>query len=601
MSKYNDDVIFKTDKKDNTMLSFKKFLYLGLGSLVLIFIVVLVIILIANKRVDTRLSTLSIDEGIISPDFYGDVLKYQVETDLDSIYFTCSPMNKKVKVDGCGRTIKLENDKTNIMIVSSYKSFQTVYTFVVTKTGKFDVEISGNPETWTDQDVTLQINAESSEGVPLHQEAYSFDDGETFGKENTKIFTENGNVDIRVRDQDGNISGRRTVKISKIDKNTPSVKLSVKGKKLTAVVTPNKTPSGYKYEWYKNGERIKGSNKISYTAKEKGNYKVLVKSGIGKQAESDEVNLSTSGTTYTISYNANGGVDVPSDQIKAKDKALTISSKTPRREGYRFVGWAYSKDGAVALHGGDKYTDNKSCVLYAIWEAGSTDDSTFIVSYNGTGGTNIPSEQVKEKDKDLTLSAAKPVKANHEFLGWSTTNGGAVEYAPGAIYNQNQSIVLYAVWQKMKTITVSYNGNGASVKKGKTSANGTNSFTMPNITRKGYTILGWSTSPTATQAQYKVGQKVKINASTTLFAITKKNITATFDKNTADSISSTLEKCSLYNLGTLCSVNLPAITAKNNGVVIGWATSKDNSTNVFAPETKVAISKNTTFYAITSN
>ena len=121
---------------------------------------------------------------------------------------------------------------------------------------------------------------------------------------------------------------------------------------------------------------------------------------------------------------------------------------------------------------------------------------------------------------------------------------------------------------------------------------------MPGIVRSGYTIIGWSTSPIATQAKYKVGQKVTVTKSTTFYAITSKKLVATFQKGSAASIGETTASCTIYNMGTLCSVMLPSITPSGGRSVRGWATTNNNPVNIFKPNTKIAISQNITFYAI---
>ncbi len=598
MNKYNDVVTFETNKKDiATAKKVKKFVLFG-GIFLSCFIAIIVIVVtVLRKEVDTRIQDLSFDSGIISPTFSSDVYKYKIETDSDDIFFTCKPRNKKVKVDGCGKTIQL-GEKNNIKIVASYKKMHTTYTFEVIKNSKFSVDITGNSHEWTDKDITLEVNAQSLEGTLLNDEAYSFDDGETWQKENKKTFSSNGTVKIRVRDIEGNVSAAFKEKISKIDKVVPKVKLSIKKKKLTAMVTPDEAPSGYIYTWYFNGEEIKKANKVNYTAKESGNYKVKITTGIGKSVESEEI-LVTTGTSYTVKYDANGGVEAPSDQIKVKDEDLFISSKSPIRSGYKFKGWSVSKNGEVDYSLGDKYVLNQSLILYAVWEKNKTQEDTYSIYYNVTGGSNAPVTQTKEKNKSITISNTIPTKANYQFMGWSVTNGGNVSYKPGAVYNENKTITLYAVWKQTKTITVTYKGNGADIGKSQASTTGTNTFTLPNIKRSGYQILGWATSQTATSATYKVGQKVTFNDSVTLYAITTKEITATFQKNTASKISKTKDTCRLYNKGTLCTVTTPTITPKSGKKVVGWAIYPNSSSASFPTNAKIAISSNTVLYAVT--
>lgn len=73
-------------------------------------------------------------------------------------------------------------------------------------------------------------------------------------------------------------------------------------------------------------------------------------------------------TSYTVSYNANGGSGAPSSQTKWKDQTLTLSSTKPTRTGYTFKGWGTSaSDTTVDYAAGASYTANAGDTLYAIW------------------------------------------------------------------------------------------------------------------------------------------------------------------------------------------------------------------------------------------
>lgn len=72
--------------------------------------------------------------------------------------------------------------------------------------------------------------------------------------------------------------------------------------------------------------------------------------------------------TYTVTYNANGGVDAPASQTKNHGQALTLSTKKPTRTNYTFKGWANTATGNVAYQSGSNYTGNASITLYAVWE-----------------------------------------------------------------------------------------------------------------------------------------------------------------------------------------------------------------------------------------
>lgn len=148
-------------------------------------------------------------------------------------------------------------------------------------------------------------------------------------------------------------------------------------------------------------------------------------------------------TTYTITYNANGGSGAPAKQTKTHGTALTLSSTKPTRSGYTFAGWATSSSGSVAYAAGASYTANADATLYAVWSAGS-----YTVTYNANGGTGAPAAQTKTYGKALTLSSTVPTRTNYTFKGWGTSaSATTVSYAPGSSYAKNANITLYAIWQ----------------------------------------------------------------------------------------------------------------------------------------------------------
>lgn len=148
--------------------------------------------------------------------------------------------------------------------------------------------------------------------------------------------------------------------------------------------------------------------------------------------------------TYTISYDANGGSGAPKDQTKSWGVALNSSATKPTRQGYTFQGWATSSSGNVQYQPNASYTANANVTLYAIWKI-----ITYTITYNANGGYDAPSSHTKEYGKSISLSTTVPKKINSEFLGWSTSAQGSVEYASGSIYNSNANLSLFAVWRRM--------------------------------------------------------------------------------------------------------------------------------------------------------
>jgi len=77
--------------------------------------------------------------------------------------------------------------------------------------------------------------------------------------------------------------------------------------------------------------------------------------------------------TYSVKYDANGGINAPSAQTKTYGKDLTLSNTKPTREGYTFLGWSSSKTETTAIYQpGASYTSNNAIILYAVWKAVSS-------------------------------------------------------------------------------------------------------------------------------------------------------------------------------------------------------------------------------------
>lgn len=151
-------------------------------------------------------------------------------------------------------------------------------------------------------------------------------------------------------------------------------------------------------------------------------------------------------TSYTISYNANGGSGAPGSQTKWKDQALTLSSTKPTRTGHSFLGWSTSSTATSATYsagGSLPASVNANTTLYAVWKA-----DTYQVIFNANGGTGAPAAQTKTYGVALTLSGTKPTRTNYNFLGWGTSaSATVVTYAAGGKYTSNAAITLYAIWE----------------------------------------------------------------------------------------------------------------------------------------------------------
>ena len=297
----------------------------------------------------------------------------------------------------------------------------------------------------------------------------------------------------------------------------------------------------------------------------------------------------TANTTYTVSYNANGGSGAPSSQTKTHGVSLTLSSTKPTREGYTFKGWATSANGSVAYAAGASYTANSNATLYAVWQA-----NTYTVTFIANGGSVSPiSKTVTYGEKYGTLPT--PTKEGYTFDGWYLLQFDYPEdplIVSSTVFEETNDCTLYAHWTANTTYTVSYNANGGSgAPSSQTKTHGkslTLSSTKP--TRKGYTFKGWATSANGSVA-YAAGASYTANSNATLYAVWQANTyTVTFDANggTTSMASKSVTYGQTYSFYH---------SAERNGYVFdGWYSSATGGTKVTG-STTVTTAQNHTLYA----
>lgn len=298
--------------------------------------------------------------------------------------------------------------------------------------------------------------------------------------------------------------------------------------------------------------------------------------------------------TYTLSYNANGGNGAPSTQTKRHFTDLTISTTTPTRTGYTFLGWGtYASDTTVNYSPGDSYTSNYNQTLYAIWKG-----RTYTVSYNANGGTGAPASQTKTYGQTLTLSSKVPTRSGYEFVGWATTSSAtSASYSPGGSLTRNSNVTLYAVWEKIPdTYTVRYNANGGSgAPSSQTKTEGVN-LTLSSIkpTRDGYTFVGWGTSSGTTSVSYYAGGTYSRDTSITLYAIWTPTVyTITYNANGGSNAPSSQTKTH----GQAITLTNAAPT-RSNYAFMGWATSSSATSPEYYGGERYSADASVTLYAV---
>ena len=302
--------------------------------------------------------------------------------------------------------------------------------------------------------------------------------------------------------------------------------------------------------------------------------------------------------TYNIKYDQNVKstspsktvTDMPNAQTKTQEIDVTLSSMTPKRNGYIFAGWSTSANGSVEYKPGSRFTkdldsNGASITLYAVWTPWKhTIHYNSNIPTNAPTGTttvsNMPGDQTKTFDEKLMISSNKPTRKGYNFAGWSTSANGNVVYQPGAEYKNDQNggtVTLYAKWTAWKH-TVTYDKNvPANSKKtdvknmpgNQTKIYDQNLTLQSNVpTRIGYTFVKWTTNKDGTGTAYQPGSQYSYNrdsdgGTVTLYAVwTPWKYTVRYDKNVpANSSSQTVS-------------NMPADQTKTEEVALTLSSNK---------------------------
>lgn len=99
-----------------------------------------------------------------------------------------------------------------------------------------------------------------------------------------------------------------------------------------------------------------------------GEYTVTVMANCGTKRYSNKVELTVKRKYYTITYDANGGINAPSAQTKTNGTSIYLTGSVPVNEGKIFVGWGLSPISVGAAYkSNDVYSQNSDITLYAVW------------------------------------------------------------------------------------------------------------------------------------------------------------------------------------------------------------------------------------------
>ncbi len=177
------------------------------------------------------------------------------------------------------------------------------------------------------------------------------------------------------------------------------------------------------------------------------------------------------------------------------------------------------------------------------------------------------------------------VEDGYTFTGWSD---GTNTYGSTSTYTVNGGATFTAVYA-VNNYTVTFHGNGGKIDDG--SANGVDDYdissvnqgstvTLPSVSRKGYTFVGWNTAANASGSAFTAGTPVTNN--TEVYAIWSPNTyQATFAINggtfQSDYGNATSNQTVNVEYGT--NLTMPQAPTKEHATFKGWSYSLDGGLN----------------------
>lgn len=287
---------------------------------------------------------------------------------------------------------------------------------------------------------------------------------------------------------------------------------------------------------------------------------------------------------YTLSYDLNGAPGNAPGSAQYEENERVSLPADPTWYHHLFMGWSTKPDSSYANTGKNALTmPSKDTTLYAIWQ----EDTQYTLTFDANGGSgSVPSSLTVYADEVATLPFQVALKkASSVFAGWSpdeTAESPTYTSAKNTSLYLTQDTTLYATYEDLADVTVSYDANGGTGTLPEDHAvyHAGDQVTVrfSGISKEHCSFLGWSTDPFAYLPDYATGSSTTFlmpNHNVTLYAVWRSNeqFTVTYHANGGTG-ALPLDNHSYYTGDTVNVLFAPAPT-KEHAVFAGWSASPD--------------------------
>ncbi len=292
--------------------------------------------------------------------------------------------------------------------------------------------------------------------------------------------------------------------------------------------------------------------------------------------------------TYQVFYDANGGTDAPTSQMKSNGVNLNLSGEIPTREGYYFDGWDTDSAATTRVyHPTQPYMLDANVTLYAVWKqiipAAVADGYYFI-----TNNTNV-----------TTIS----IENANDGVQFKTAAKGSINSKEQIFLFQQQSDGSYKITNSLNG-KVMENKNGMNLLGNPVTQNVSNDTVAQRwwIVQKGdkYNLINAGSGMFLDISSSSVSPGANIvmwynsgSANALDFSLNSAGLTIRYDAN--DGINAPTPQMKMSGVNLNLSGEIPT---RKGYYFDGWDTDSTATTRVYYPTQPYMLDANVTLYAV---
>ena len=314
-------------------------------------------------------------------------------------------------------------------------------------------------------------------------------------------------------------SPSRGIQYSKVSTDITTTIANATITKVEVVASTNGTANANSISVYVGNTQIGSTqnmpqeNNKTYTfedAGKTGEIKVTMTNAGGNTGKSTyiksiAVTYTSGSTTYTVTYNANGGTGTLTDPNSPyqPNATITVLANTFTKTGHSFAYWTTDQEGNDGPYAaGDEYPITANTTFYAQWSL-----NQYNVAIEVVENVDLYADMLGEGEDDdidygtqITLSY-DALASGYVFGSWVITkNEGSIDVTSQVLNGSTLTVPDYAITVSANLVqvyTVNFNLNGGTFVDNTDFPQSivekpAGEYTLPSATRSGYNFTGWS-------------------------------------------------------------------------------------------------------------